>query len=389
MPPKSGKAAKAATKAEAAKKQKVAEDKTFGLKNKNKSKAVQQYVKNLQSSAQAVAKQKLDPNAEKDAQRKKKEAEAQREKELNELFKVAITQPKVPVGVDPKSIVCEFFRHGQCAKGFKCKFSHDLLVERKSAKIDIYHDAREGDEETMEDWDQEKLEDVVKRKAAEFSSNQNNATAIVCKFFLDAVERKQYGWFWSCPNGKACIYRHALPPGYVLKSQMKALLEEESNKLAVEDEIEQERHKLASSTPLTTELFAEWKRKKQEQREKEVAEKTAERAKNDRLSGRELFLSDASWFVDDDGAYAEYERSKEEEQRADADGKEASESGANGDASKSSKDDEAGPSAALSSGAVTKQELEDMFDDDDDLDPDELDELAGSVEQKVALEDTG
>ena len=49
-------------------------------------------------------------------------------------------------GVDPKSIVCEFFRHGQCAKGFKCKFSHDLLVERKSAKIDIYHDAREGDE---------------------------------------------------------------------------------------------------------------------------------------------------------------------------------------------------------------------------------------------------
>lgn len=67
----------------------------------------------------------------------------------------------------------------------------------------------------------------------------------------------------------------------------------------------------------------------------------------------------------------------------------ASDSGANGTASKSSNDDGAGPSAALSSGAVTKQELEDMFDDDDDLDPDELDELAGSVEKKVALEDTG
>lgn len=61
----------------------------------------------------------------------------------------------------------------------------------------------------------------------------------VCKHFLDAVEKKQYGWFWSCPNGgKECMYRHALPPGYVLKSQMKALLEEESNKLAIEDEIE-------------------------------------------------------------------------------------------------------------------------------------------------------
>lgn len=61
----------------------------------------------------------------------------------------------------------------------------------------------------------------------------------VCKHFLDAVERKQYGWFWTCPNGgKECHYRHALPPGYVLKSQMKALLEEEGEKLTIEEEIE-------------------------------------------------------------------------------------------------------------------------------------------------------
>lgn len=33
--------------------------------------------------------------------------------------------------MDPKSIVCEFYRHGQCTKGFKCKFSHDLNVEKK------------------------------------------------------------------------------------------------------------------------------------------------------------------------------------------------------------------------------------------------------------------
>lgn len=61
----------------------------------------------------------------------------------------------------------------------------------------------------------------------------------VCKHFLDAVEKKQYGWFWTCPNGgKDCHYRHALPPGYVLKSQMKALLEEEGEKLSIEEEIE-------------------------------------------------------------------------------------------------------------------------------------------------------
>lgn len=61
----------------------------------------------------------------------------------------------------------------------------------------------------------------------------------VCKYFLEAVEKKQYGWFWACPNGgKDCHYRHALPPGYVLKSQMKALLEEETEKISIEEEIE-------------------------------------------------------------------------------------------------------------------------------------------------------
>ena len=47
------------------------------------------------------------------------------------------------LGVDPKSIVCEFYKVGQCAKGFKCKFSHDLNVQRKGEKIDIYSDKRD------------------------------------------------------------------------------------------------------------------------------------------------------------------------------------------------------------------------------------------------------
>ncbi|KAF9676740.1 hypothetical protein SADUNF_Sadunf08G0034400 [Salix dunnii] len=76
-------------------------------------------------------------------EQKRKEEEKAREKELSDLFKVAVSQPKVPVGVDPKSILCEFFKAGQCAKGFKCKFSHDLNVQRKGEKIDIYSDKRD------------------------------------------------------------------------------------------------------------------------------------------------------------------------------------------------------------------------------------------------------
>ena len=48
MPPK---AAPKASKTEIAKKQKSVEDKTFGLKNKNKSKNVQKYVKSIEASA--------------------------------------------------------------------------------------------------------------------------------------------------------------------------------------------------------------------------------------------------------------------------------------------------------------------------------------------------
>ena len=45
-------------------------------------------------------------------------------------------------GVDPKSILCQFFKAGSCQKGAKCKFSHDLDIERKAEKIDLYSDQR-------------------------------------------------------------------------------------------------------------------------------------------------------------------------------------------------------------------------------------------------------
>ncbi|KAG5557939.1 hypothetical protein RHGRI_008002 [Rhododendron griersonianum] len=359
MPPKQA-------KTDLAKKQKVVEDKTFGLKNKNKSKNVQKYVQSLQQSVQP----KLDPS--KAAAKKKKDEEQARLKELNDIFKIAVVQPKVPVGmelncylrfwlgVDPKSIVCEFFKVGQCAKGFKCKFSHDLNVQRKGEKIDIYSDKR--DEDTMEDWDQETLEKVVESKRTEY--NQNKPTEIVCKYFLDAVEKKQYGWFWVCPNGsKECHYRHALPPGYVLKSQMKTLLEEEAEKIPIEEEIENQRAKVTTTTPMTPELFFQWKNKKIEEKEAGLAAQRADRAKNDRLSGRELFLSDSSLFVDDAEAYEKYNREEEP------------------DATEQKAQENPGGGPSTSTSAVTADSEEDGadIDDDDELDMDELEELEASL----------
>lgn len=63
----------------------------------------------------------------------------------------------------------------------------------------------------------------------------------VCKYFIEAVENSKYGWFWECPNGDGCIYRHALPPGYILKKDRKTLEEQKRlNEISLEELIEKE-----------------------------------------------------------------------------------------------------------------------------------------------------
>ena len=43
-------------------------------------------------------------------------------------------------------MLCAYFKAGVCQKGKKCKFSHDLALDGKSAKIDYYKDPR-GDKD--------------------------------------------------------------------------------------------------------------------------------------------------------------------------------------------------------------------------------------------------
>ena len=50
-------------------------------------------------------------------------------------------------GADPKSVVCAFFKQGQCSKGDKCKFSHDITLDRKGEKRSIYVDARDAEDD--------------------------------------------------------------------------------------------------------------------------------------------------------------------------------------------------------------------------------------------------
>ncbi|KAI7837815.1 hypothetical protein COHA_008303 [Chlorella ohadii] len=406
MPPKGKAAAGAQDKAKQKAKEKLVEDKTFGLKNKGKSAKVQKYVQQLQKSAQPQRNPRLEEPSRKD----KKKAEEERAKELADLFAMSIKQPKVPAGVDPKSIVCEYFRHGQCTKGFKCKFSHDLSVERKTHKADLFTDRRDEEEEKegMEDWDQETLEKAIAQKHA--AENKNRPTSIICKYFLEAVEKKQYGWFWQCPNGKECKYRHALPPGYVLKSQMKELLElEAANRQSVEEAIEEERAKVEAKTPVTEETFAAWMKAKEEAKQKEAEEKEAERRKKGVITGREIFLEEgfvaqddvsASDAIERDRSQEEDEIRRMEQQAADALQQARAASAAAAEAAPAEAAAAAGGTGAggaSGSGAggggvattlqLSAAEAEELFDDDDDDDDDDalLDDLEADLATKATV----
>jgi hypothetical protein len=141
MPPKDGGGKKQNEK----KKAKTIEDRTFGLKNKNKSKKVQQFVKSVETSVafagiSAQARREQDRlRAAKEAMKFSKEAA---ELEKAALFKSVVNKTVVPQGVDPKSVLCEFYKAGKCVRGNKCKYSHDTEQARKVAKIDLYSDPR-------------------------------------------------------------------------------------------------------------------------------------------------------------------------------------------------------------------------------------------------------
>jgi len=64
----------------------------------------------------------------------------------------------------------------------------------------------------MTTWNVDKLNEVVNKKM-----NNKPTSDKICQYFLKAIEDEKYGYFWECPNGDECIYRHALPPDYVFK----------------------------------------------------------------------------------------------------------------------------------------------------------------------------
>lgn len=116
----------------------------------------------------------------------------------------------------------------------------------------------------------------------------------ICKHFLEAVEKSKYGWFWLCPSGEKCIYRHALPPGFVLKKDKKK--DDKKDEISLEELIETERAALGpNQTKITLETFVAWKKRKLIEKE-DAAKKAEEKKRNDYKAGRQVGLSGREMF---------------------------------------------------------------------------------------------
>lgn len=285
MPPKKGN--KVNAKSEKAKKEKVIDDKTFGLKNKKGGKA-QKFIENVNKQVMSGGKVNnwaLDQERKKaNENKKRKEAELL---EMEKLFGKALPAGKKKGGT------------------FGAAFTDP---KAKSKKADIYTDKRD-EKDDMSNWTEEELRAAIEKKHGTKNKNKATTTDKICNIFLEAVENNKYGWFWECPNGDKCKYRHCLPQGYVLKRDKKKMEQaNKENKISLEDLIERERAALGAGTKITLESFKIWKEKKRAEKKKALQAETkkkkgkAKAGNNTGLTGRELFQFNASIGGDDDEA---------------------------------------------------------------------------------------
>lgn len=190
--------------------------------------------------------------------------------------------------------------------------------------MDVHTDLRkEKEADTMENWDDQKLAEVVTSKQGQ---NANLPTEIVCKYFIDAIRNKKYGWFWDCPNGiipcltarnnlqiPACAATGLLlegsgqdvRPGGAAGGYRDCVgarakqLEDEGRRHPGDQgtvfEVEVRQRQFPSSNPAAV-ARAKAEAEASEQRTKDIKAGRAHR------SGRELFVFNPNLFVDDDDA---------------------------------------------------------------------------------------
>ncbi|KPA76010.1 hypothetical protein ABB37_08156 [Leptomonas pyrrhocoris] len=165
-------------KADQKKKEKIVEDKTFGLKNKNRSAKVQAFVQQVRQSVDQRSPQARKSQAELEARRSAKEAKQAREAELAKLFNDVDTQQRkkreeaaaAAGGDGDDQLMCNpedyLFRPEDFDEVDQDETRLEEKLEAEREKLKERTDLTPVTEETFQAWKQRKREEAAAAEAA-------------------------------------------------------------------------------------------------------------------------------------------------------------------------------------------------------------------------------
>lgn len=291
MPPKD--------KAKQKEREKIAIDKTFGMKNKNKSKAVQKYIKSITNNAKGAPRGGLE-----EAERKEKEAKQK------EIQKAALMNSLFNMGTDKKGRAFD-----PIAKKAAKQAEEEAIAAGRKLKEEVKKEIIEGIANSI------RLTNPKGIRMSELGGHPI-ITALKDKH-VDVFKNISLLLFIKANSKVFWVDDEDSNP--MLRCQEDVDAEVAPDERPIEEIIEERRAALPpGGTPVTLETFKAWKAKREAERLAQVEEdmkKASSKAGGSKgltgLSGRDLFTYDASLFVDDDGAASadEYdERSEAEEE---------------------------------------------------------------------------
>mmetsp|Transcript_105383 Transcript_105383/g.183281 ORF Transcript_105383/g.183281 Transcript_105383/m.183281 type:complete len:395 (+) Transcript_105383:131-1315(+) len=378
-----------ADKSKQAVKEKIAVDKTFGLKNKNKSKVVQKYIKSIVSNSRGESKK------QDDADRKEKAAKqdaAQKAALMNSLFNLSTDKKGRAYDAAAKKKAKQAEEEAAAA-GKKLKEEHrKAVIEGLANSIRLTNN---GKGIRMSDLGGHPIVKALKDTYADVFKT------LQILLFIKANENI----FWvDDPENNNPMIR--------MKEDVDA--EVAPDERPIEEIIEERRAALDPTklTPVTPETFKAWKERKEQERLAKVEEERQEAVKKGgkstaALSGRDLFTYDASLFQDDADAVSadeydereetledqapaekgdddEEEKDEEEDEEEEEAAEEKGDGGARGSSEAPGRDEDAAAAeGAAEEVAINKELFLEGGDDLDDLDDLDDDDDGGGEEKKA------
>eukprot|EP00792_Barthelona_sp_PAP020_P009240 TRINITY_DN3281_c0_g3_i1.p1 TRINITY_DN3281_c0_g3~~TRINITY_DN3281_c0_g3_i1.p1 ORF type:complete len:349 (+),score=111.70 TRINITY_DN3281_c0_g3_i1:38-1084(+) len=298
--------------------------------NKQKQKKIEEDIRRLKGKKNKKAKDairnlqyELNGGKNEYELRAEKKAKKDQQKEQKKMEKKKVVNKAEPVGENAKGYLCPFIAQGQtCPDGDNCPYRHEETKKQKDKnKASIYVDQREMDRTKSSSWSADLIKQVANSQYR--SKNATAQSQKSCPHFMKSVENGTFGWFWECPNGQKCMFKHAVPEGWRPPLQQEA--DDDEGEFGFYDIIEAERAKFIDGIGVNEETFKEWKEKRLElirkRKIKEVKEevKKLKRGQKARVSGRVFFLLDIGDKEDDKraGDNIDYKHREEDEEEND------------------------------------------------------------------------